>query len=90
MSHDIDSPTIEFPCDYPIKVVGETGEHFRNHVVSVFECHAPGFDETCIGIRDSRGGNYQSLTITIVATGEPQLQALFEDLKASPLVKMVL
>lgn len=83
-------PVIEFPCDYPIKVMGEAGELFRSHVISVFECHAPGFDETRINIRDSSGGNFQSLTITITATGEPQLQALFEDLKASPLVKMVL
>ena len=88
--NDSDAPTIEFPCDYPVKVMGETGDSFRSHVISVFELHAPGFDETRITIRDSSGGNYQSLTVTITATGEPQLQALFEDLKASSLVKMVL
>ena len=70
--------------------MGESGEPFRDHVVTVFERHAPGFDPEGIRIRDSRDGNYQSLTIIIIATGEPQLQALFEDLKTNPLVKMVL
>lgn len=88
--NETDPPVIEFPCDYPIKVMGEADERFRSHVISVFEYHAPGFDETRISVRDSRGGKFQSLTITITATGESQLQALFEDLKASPLVKMVL
>ncbi|MEH6639266.1 MAG: DUF493 domain-containing protein [Porticoccaceae bacterium] len=88
--NDSDPPRIEFPCDYPIKVLGDSGESFRSHVISVFELHAPGFDETRITMRDSSGGKFQALTITITATGEPQLQALFEDLKGSSLVKMVL
>ncbi len=88
--NDTDAPVITFPCDYPIKVMGNSGESLRDHVVTVFERHAPGFDQAGIHIRDSRNGNYQSLTITIIATGEAQLQALFEDLKANPLVKMVL
>lgn len=83
-------PKIEFPCDYPIKVMGVAGQELHTLVVEVMERHAPGFDQTSISIRDSSKGTYQGITVTITATGEPQLQAIFDDLKISELVKMVL
>ncbi|TNE82607.1 MAG: DUF493 domain-containing protein [Gammaproteobacteria bacterium] len=85
-----EAPKIEFPCDYPIKVVGSAGEELQSLVLEVMERHAPGFDQTAISVRDSRKGNFQAITVTITATGEPQLQAIFADLKGHPLVQMVL
>jgi len=82
--------TIEFPCDYPIKVLGSGSDELHQLVVSVMECHAPGFDQTKLTVRDSSNGRWQSITITITATGADQLTAIFTDLKASPLVQMVL
>jgi putative lipoic acid-binding regulatory protein len=87
---DQEAPKIEFPCDYPIKVLGKAGKELHALVLEVMEIHASGFDQTCISIRDSRNGTFQAITVTITATGEPQLQAIFEDLKVSPLVQMVL
>lgn len=84
-------PKIEFPCEaYPIKVMGVAGEAFYQHVMLVMERHAEGFDREQVTIRDSRNGRYQSLRMTITATGEPQLKAIFADLKTSSLVQMVL
>jgi putative lipoic acid-binding regulatory protein len=85
-----EAPKIDFPCDYPIKVVGKAGAELHALVLEVMTAHAPGFDQARMTVRDSRNGNFQSLTVTITATGEPQLQAIFEDLKISPLVQMVL
>jgi putative lipoic acid-binding regulatory protein len=85
-----EAPRIEFPCDYPIKVMGETCEEFREHVLTVMERHAPGFDQAKVTIRDSRKATYQSLTVTITATGKDQLDAIFVDLKTSSRVRMVL
>ncbi len=93
MSGDWDepkAPKIEFPCDYPVKVMGDKCEAFRSHVLTVMERHAPGFDTMKVTVRDSRAGTYQSLTVTITATGEDQLRAIFVDLKSSSLVRMVL
>ena len=87
---DNQPPKIEFPCAYPIKVMGVTCEELHDHVMTVMERHAPGFDQQTVTIRDSKKGNYQSLTVTITATGEPQLKAIFIDLKTSSLVRMVL
>ncbi len=84
-------PKIEFPCpDYPVKVMGDAGHELHTLVIDVFQRHAPGFDEARLTIRDSSKGRFQSITVYITATGEPQLQAIFDDLKASNAVKMVL
>lgn len=84
------APKIEFPCDYVIKVIGHAAPDFTDYVVSVVEVHAPGIREEHISVTDSRNGRFTSVQLTIVATGEPQLKALFEDLKASGRVHMVL
>lgn len=84
------APKIEFPCDYTIKVIGDAAEDFQDFVVAVAERHAPGIDASRVTINDSRNGRFVSVRVTIVATGEPQLKALFEELKASGRVHMVL
>lgn len=83
-------PSIEFPCRYPVKVMGVAGDEFRVATLSVFERHAGTISETDVVIRESSGGNYEAITITITATGVEQLQAIFADLKGHPLVRMVL
>ena len=87
---DDDNITIEFPCDYPIKVVGDAQVDFEKIIVSVIQKHAPDVDLNTVTRRDSAKGNYQSLSVVIVATGKPQLDALFADLKATNIVRMVL
>jgi putative lipoic acid-binding regulatory protein len=83
-------PQIEFPCEYPIKVLGRSSDAFQEVVVDVFERHAPGFDRQAIRARASGKGNFTSLTITITATGRDQLDALHQDLMASGVVQMVI
>ncbi len=85
------APKIEFPCpDYPIKIMGDAGAELHSCVIEVVNRHAPDFDETRITVRDSSKGRFQSITVFITATGEPQLKSIFEDLKAHSAVKMVL
>ena len=52
--HEQEPPRIEFPCDYPIKVLGRSSAVFEMTVLEVFEQHAPGFDRAAITRRDSR------------------------------------
>lgn len=85
-----EAPKIEFPCDYPLKVVGRADEDFRQVVLDVIEVHAPGFDQTTVTLQDSSKGRFQSVRVTITATGEPQLKSIFEDLKATGRVQMVI
>ncbi|KAA0876535.1 HP0495 family protein [Nitrincola tapanii] len=91
MSEMTEAPKIEFPCaDYPIKVVGNNENNFYGFVVETVQIHAPDLDLTKVSIQDSRNGRFQSVRLKITATGEAQLKRLFEDLKASGRVHMVL
>ncbi|MEP1469611.1 MAG: DUF493 domain-containing protein [Halieaceae bacterium] len=90
MSQDTEPPKIEFPCDYPIKVLGRNVEQLRPVVIAVFEQHAPGFDHDAILVKKSSKGTFHSINITITATGPDQLRALHEDLMATGLVQMVI
>lgn len=87
---DRQAPKIEFPCAYPIKVMGEDVDDFSTAVLQIIRSHAPDLDESSISYRSSRNGRYLSLRVTITATGESQLKAMFEELKASGRVQMVL
>lgn len=82
-------PKITFPCDYPIKVVGDADEEFVAMVCQTVTRHDPAFDPKDIQVVDSRNGRFQSVRLTMRATSEAQLQALFAELKASGLVHMV-
>jgi putative lipoic acid-binding regulatory protein len=85
-----EAPQIEFPCEYPIKILGASHPQLNAHVLSVMETHAPGFDHKKITMRDSSKGSWQSITVVITATGKPQLELIFAELKTSSRVKMVL
>jgi putative lipoic acid-binding regulatory protein len=85
-----DPPKIEFPCDYPIKVLGRSAEEFESVVMEIFERHAPGFDQQAVSWKASSKGTFISATITITATGKPQLEALHQDLMDTGLVQMVI
>lgn len=88
--NDEEAPKIEFPCAYPIKVIGLAGAEFEAEVLEVVRRHAGTIDAADHSIKPSAKGNYASVAVTITATGEDQLQALFVDLKAIIAVKMVL
>lgn len=81
---------IEYPSDFPIKVMGANVEGFAAAIVQVALQFDPGFDAQTLEVRPSKGGNYLGLTITIRATSRPQLDALYRTLTAHPMVKMVL
>lgn len=83
-------PRIEFPCDYPIKVLGRTTTVFRALVLEIFERHAPGFDDGAVVEKGSSKGTFTSITITITATGPEQLEALHKDLMATGQVQIVI
>ena len=87
---DPKAPKIEFPCDYVIKVIGDAAPDFVEFVVGIVERHAPELSDKDVSVKDSKGGRFASVNLKIVATGEPQLKALFEELKASGRVHMVL
>ncbi|PIE43099.1 MAG: hypothetical protein CSA50_06835 [Gammaproteobacteria bacterium] len=83
-------PKIAFPCDYPIKVIGDGVPDFKDFVIRTIQGHAPDLDTDQVNLNASKNGKYLSVRLTIVATGEVQLKKIFADLKASGRVHMVL
>ena len=81
---------LDFPCDFPIKVMGARVDGFAQAVAEVVRSHAPEFDPASMEMRPSSKGNYLSLTCTIRATSKDQLDALYRALTAHPMVKVVL
>jgi uncharacterized protein len=88
---DPDEPSlIEFPCDFPIKIMGRRVDGYAQAVLEIVQRHAPDFDGATVEMRSSKQGGYLSLTCTIRATSRAQLDALYRELSAHPLVKVVL
>jgi putative lipoic acid-binding regulatory protein len=83
-------PRIEFPCDYPIKVLARSGPDLAELVLAVVEEHAPGFDRATVTARASSKGTFTAITIVITATGPDQLEALHQGLLATGQVQMVI
>ena len=81
---------VEFPCDFLIKVMGETGDDFASKIVSVIQSHEPKFDASKVDMRASSGGRFISLTCSVYVTSKPQLDDIYRALSEHPLVKYVL
>lgn len=81
---------LEFPCAFPIKIMGARVDDFAQTVLEVVLRHAPDFDAAAMQMRPSSKGNYLSITYTVNATSQAQLDALYVELSSHPLVKVVL
>lgn len=80
----------EFPCAFPLKIMGLANDALAQTVLEVVVRHVPDFVAATMEMRASSGGKYVSLTCTINATSKVQLDALYRELCAHPLVKVVL
>lgn len=81
---------IEFPCDFPIKVMGETRDDFTNEIIKTIQTKIPSFNASHIEMRGSSGGKYISLTCTVHVTSKPQLDDIYQALTSHPMVKVTL
>lgn len=84
------APQLEYPCDYPIKIVGFNAPDFTHAMLEIVRRHDAGVDADRVVLRASRNDKYLSVTVVITATGPAQIAALFADLKASGRVQTVL
>jgi putative lipoic acid-binding regulatory protein len=81
---------IEYPCIFPIKVMGLKVDGFVHAVTQVAEYFDPAFDARTIELRPSKGGNYLGVTINVNATSREQLDEIYRTLSTHPMVKVVL
>ncbi len=81
---------IEYPSDFPIKVMGKAHPEFAQLLTEVVLQFDPGFDPATVEMRPSKGGNYIGLTFTVRATSREQLDELYRALHGHHLVSVVL
>ena len=81
---------LTFPCVFPIKIMGRRQDGFAQSVSAVVRKHVPDFDPAALEMRASKEGNWLSVTATVNATSREQLDNLYRELVAHPMVKMVL
>lgn len=81
---------IEYPCRFPVKVMGLKVDGLVQAVTLIAREFDPGFDATTIALRESKAGNYLGVTITVNATSREQLDELYRTLSSHPMVKVVL
>jgi putative lipoic acid-binding regulatory protein len=81
---------LEFPCDFPLKIMGLSSGALAQTVLGIVQRHAPDFNGAAMEMRASSGGKYVSITCTINATSRAQLDALYRELSGHPTVKVVL
>ena len=81
---------IEYPSQFPIKVMGQNVEGFVHALTQIAEKFDSNFDATTIELRDSKGGKYLGVTLTVTATSREQLDNLYRAFTSHPLVKVVL
>jgi uncharacterized protein len=81
---------IEYPSQFPIKVMGLKVDglvHALTHIAHQFD---PTFDAATVELRESSGGKYLGVTLTITATSREQLDEIYRTLSTHPMVKVVL
>ena len=86
----VNESLIEYPSQFPIKVMGERVDGFVHAVTTVAKHFDPQFDVSSVELRESSGGKYIGVTITITATSREQLDELYRTLSTHPMVKVVL
>jgi len=78
-SEDEESP-LKFPCEFPIKAMGRATPELEIAVLEIMNRHVPDLGEGSVKTRESRNGNYISITVTIQARSRNQLDAIYMEL----------
>ncbi len=82
----MDESPLEFPCDYPVKVMGRHTAEFRQRVLAVLAAEAAGAAAPRVEERLSRDGTFVSLTCTVRVASRAELDGLYRRLHATGLV----
>jgi putative lipoic acid-binding regulatory protein len=81
---------LEFPADFPLKVMGQRVDGFAQAISALVTEHIPAFDPAGIELRTSSRGTYLSLTLPLRVDSRAQLEGLYRALAGHPWVRIVL
>lgn len=85
-----DETLLEFPCDFPIKIMGRESAAFRALARSLVEKHTGPLADDAVQTASSRNGNFVSVTVTVNAQSQEQLDAIYREVSSHDEVLMAL
>jgi uncharacterized protein len=85
-----DESLLKFPCPFPIKMMGRDTEEFRATARTLVERHTGPINDEAINEALSRKGNFVSITITVIALSQEQLDDIYRDVSSHEAVLMAL
>jgi len=80
----------DFPCDFPVKIMGRCDCELESLVVEVIRRHVSDLSENAVSSRPSGKGNFTAVTVVIKATSRQQLDNIYLELTAREEVLMAL
>ena len=87
---DPSQPILVFPCDFPLRVIGENSSDFEQLVIGIIQEHVPDLMAEDFTIRESKGGKYLSLRVAFIAESREQVDRLYIALSSRSEVRMIL
>jgi len=85
-----DATVLEFPCEFPIKMMGHNTPEFRATARALVEIHTGPLEDVRVNHALSRNERFVSVTVTINATSQRQLDDIYRDLSAHEAVLLAL
>ena len=86
----IEESVIEFPCEFPVKMMGHNSPEFRTTARALIEKHMGALGDRAIKESLSRNERFVSITITVTATSQQQLDDIYQDVSDHEDVLMAL
>lgn len=90
MTNEEKTTLLEFPCRFPVKVMGRNGDDFESFVTAIILIHAELWPDEPVTVLPSKEGNFISVTAVIEATSQAQLDSIYQELTDSSQVLMAL
>jgi len=81
---------IEFPCHFPIKIIGSNSCVFLEEIKQITMKHFPDVEQSALTHKLSKDGNYLAITVTVFAESQDMLDAFYREVNQHPEIKMVL
>lgn len=81
---------LEFPCDFILKIIGRNQLGFDSLILDIVQNHYPKIDANAVKFTPSASANYLSISVTVPAQNQAELDALYRKLSSIPEVITVL
>lgn len=81
---------LEFPCEFPLRVIGDESDDFRDFVVAIVRRHVPELEDGAISAQPSEKGRFVSIRMKFTAGSRQQVDALYIELSSHARVRFIL